>query len=72
MPTTPGGKIYLLRDGGELAPLDESPYGSEDHLQTLLAKYPSLLAGDQMAPTAPRRWLLLSRELGVPEEEKRQ
>jgi hypothetical protein len=66
---SPGGTIYLLRDGAELAPLDERPYDSEDLLQELLARYPSLLAGEQIDPVAPRRWLLLTRELGVPEED---
>src|SRR5262249_38311738 len=39
-------------------------------LQELLAKYPNLLAGDQMDGAAPRRWLLISREMGVPSEEE--
>src|SRR5205085_9682564 len=45
-------------------------YDSEDVLQVLLAKYPNLLAGDQMDSVAPRRWLLISREMGVPSEEE--
>jgi hypothetical protein len=67
--STAGGTIYVLRDGGDLTPLGERPYDSEDYLQSLIATHPSLLAGEQMDPVAPRRWLLLSRELGVPEEE---
>lgn len=46
----------------------EQSYDSEDLLQALLAKYPSLLAGDQL-PGSPRRWLLVKRETGVPSEE---
>jgi hypothetical protein len=49
--------------------LKEQPYDTEDVLQQLLAKYPNLLAGDQMGPTRPRRWLLVSREMGVPDQE---
>ena len=36
---------------------------------TLLAKYPSLLAGSQIDTKAPRKWLLIDREFGVPSEE---
>jgi hypothetical protein len=64
------GKIYLLKEEGTLEPLDEEVYASEDLLQTLLEKYPDLLAGDQIDQSEPRRWLLISREMGIPEEEK--
>lgn len=60
--------IFLLQDGGGLVRLQESPYDSEALLQELLAKYPDLLAGDQIDGTEPRRWLLVSREMGVPAE----
>lgn len=36
----------------------EQSYDSEALLQTLLARYPNLLAGDQIGGTAPRRWLV--------------
>jgi hypothetical protein len=39
-------------------------------LQELLAKYPNLLAGDQMDRSSPRRWLPVKRETGVPSEER--
>jgi len=42
----------------------EQPYSSEDTLQSLLADYPDLLAGDQ-SEGEPRRWLLLAREAPV-------
>jgi len=63
------GKIYLLAENGSLQSLSEQAYESEDLLQTLLAEYPDLLAGEQMDELAPRRWLLVSREIGVPAEE---
>ncbi|MHC1594613.1 MAG: hypothetical protein ACXQT2_04820, partial [Methanotrichaceae archaeon] len=63
------GKIYLLEENGTLRSLDKKPYDSEDLLQTLLERYPDLLAGDQIDEAAPRRWLLVSREVGVPDEE---
>jgi hypothetical protein len=38
-------------------------------LQGLLAKYPNLLAGDQINDADPRRWLLIKREAQLPSEE---
>ncbi len=64
-----GGTIYLVGDDGGLLAMDEEPYEAEELLQTLLADYPNLLAGDQMRPSAPRRWLLITRELSVPDDE---
>lgn len=63
------GRIFILDEGGNLLPMSEEPYDSEDLLQTLLADYPDLLAGDQMNRAAPRRWLLIRRELGVPDHQ---
>lgn len=65
-----GGRIFLVgRKEGQLLPMDETPYATEDVLQELLAKYPDLLPGEQITPEAPRRWLLIARELDVPAEE---
>ena len=51
----------------ELVEMREAPYDSEDVLQELLARYPDLLAGGQMNPGVPRRWLLIRREQSVPD-----
>jgi hypothetical protein len=56
------GGIFLIQSGGDLVEMTEQPYDTEDVLQKLLAKYPNLLAGDQMDGAAPRRWLLISRD----------
>jgi hypothetical protein len=64
------GGIFLIQSGGKLVEMKEQPYDTEDVLQELLAKYPNLLAGDQMDGAAPRRWLLIAREMGVPAEEE--
>jgi hypothetical protein len=58
--------IFLLRGDDDLVEMTERPYDSEALLQTLLARHPSLLAGDQIDPAQPRRWLLISREMAVP------
>jgi len=60
--------IFLLQ-GEKLVGMTEQPYDSEALLQDLLAKYPDLLAGGQMDPDEPRRWLLIAREAEVPGEE---
>ncbi len=60
--------IFLIRDDGELNELSEQQYEAESFLQSLLAEHPNLLAGDQINPAAPRRWLLISRETAVPDE----
>ena len=64
------GNVFLIQPDGELVPMEEQRYDSEDLLQRLLEQYPDLLAGDQMHPTQPRRWLLIAREMGVPSEEE--
>ena len=53
------GKIYLVEDNGTLRSLEEQLYDSEDLLQTLLERYPDLLAGEQIDESSPRRWLLV-------------
>jgi hypothetical protein len=59
------GGIYLLGDGDNLLEMNENQYDSEDLLQELLAKYPNLLAGDQINKTDPRRWLLVRKEVPI-------
>lgn len=63
------GVIYQSLGDGELVPMHETPYESEDLLQELLEKYPDLMAGEQMSSADPRRWLLVCREMPVPDEE---
>ncbi|MFN7946608.1 MAG: hypothetical protein U0Z53_14755 [Blastocatellia bacterium] len=61
--------VFLIQDDGQLIEMNEQAYASEDLLQQLLARYPSLLAGEQIDKEAPRRWVLVSREMSVPSEE---
>lgn len=62
------GSIFLIHDDGQLTAMSAAAYDSEALLQTLLAQYPDVLSGDEIAPQAPRRWLLVSREMAVPGE----
>lgn len=62
-----GGKIFVIDGDDALRELVEAPYASEDLLQQLLAKFPDLLSGDQIDRETPRRFLLVSREMEVPD-----
>ncbi len=41
------GSIFLIQDNDSLVEMNEEPYEKEDHLQSFLERYPTLLAGDQ-------------------------
>ena len=62
-------EIFVITGGEQLVPLAQEAYASEDLLQVLLAKYPNLLAGDQITPGEPRRWLLVKREAAIPDQQ---
>lgn len=63
------GGIFLLRGENELLPMVETAYVSEDVVQELVARFPELLAGDQLPGAVARRWLLVGREASLPAEE---
>ncbi len=63
------GTIYLIGKDGKLEEMSQQPYEKEDILQKYLEDYPNLLGGDQMNEGKPKRWLFISREMGVPKEE---
>jgi len=62
--------IFLLKDSGDLEKVPMRPYKNEDLLQSLVAVHPELLAGDQINPDEPVRWMLIKREAGVPDGEQ--
>jgi hypothetical protein len=61
------GAIFLKSPDGTLVEFPAQKFDREDELQALVAEHPELLAGDVMTPGAPRRWMLISREMGVPD-----
>jgi hypothetical protein len=63
------GCIFLIQSDQQLVEMREQAYDSEDRLQQLLVKYPSLLAGDQIETSNPRRFLLIKREMAIPSED---
>jgi hypothetical protein len=64
------GGVFLIQADGQLVEMSEENYGQEADFQELLAKYPNLLAGNQINDAQPRRWLLISREAALPSEEE--
>ena len=60
-------RIYMRREHGELEPLLEERFATEDELQALIAEHPELIDGEQVQPGDPRRWILIAREKGIAE-----
>ena len=46
-------RIYTIVGEGDLEPLEEAPFSTEDELQALIARHPELLDGEQMRPGDP-------------------
>jgi len=66
------GKIFLVNDAGDpVREMTERSYENEELLQRILARTPDLLPGDQINPEVPRNWLLVKRELGVPDSDRK-
>lgn len=59
--------LFHIDGDDTLTAMHEAPYDAEDILQELIERHPDLLAGGQMTPDDPRRWLLVRREQGVPD-----
>ncbi|MFS0782051.1 hypothetical protein [Bacillus sp. 1P06AnD] len=60
--------IFVLDKQNNLIEMKEESYDTEDIFQELIERYPTILAGDQINPIDPRKWILVSRERGVPSE----
>ena len=60
-------RIYTRDSDGKLTALEEERFTDEDTLQRLIAEHPELLDGEQIRPGDPRRWILVTREQGVPD-----
>jgi hypothetical protein len=63
------GAIYVIQNGSNKSiKLDLQAYAREKDFQQLLQDFPELLAGEQMNPSTPRKWLFVDREVPVPSE----
>ena len=58
-------KIYIRNASGELEPVTEERFETEELLQELIGQHPELLAGEQMRPNDPLRWILIRREMPI-------
>jgi hypothetical protein len=61
-------QIFLVNDNNSLIELNESQFINEDEFQQLIAKHPKLISGSLINPDNPRKWILISREIGIPGE----
>jgi hypothetical protein len=61
--------IFLVNTEGSLERIPHTRYESEDLLQQLIATHPDVLVGDQIDLDNPPRWLLIEREVGIPDHE---
>jgi hypothetical protein len=60
--------IYFVRDDGTTETMKRIHCKNEDvEIQALLEKNLDLIPGDQINPENPRRWLLIKREMPVPD-----
>ena len=61
--------IFLLAGEGRLERIPHRRYDTEDLLQGLIDRYPELLVGEQIDRDRPPRWMMVSREAGIPDAE---
>ena len=61
-------KVYVLNNDGSTEAMSGIHCKNEDlELQRVLEINPDLIPGDQINPTDPRRWLVVKREMPVPD-----
>ena len=61
-------QVYVIRADGGSDPMERVHCKDEDReLQLLLERNFNLLPGEQIEPEDPRRWLLIKREMPVPD-----
>jgi len=63
-----GTGVFVLTEASALVPMQVASFASEDDFQELLARFPALLAGDQMDSANPRRFMLVEREKAIASE----
>jgi hypothetical protein len=61
--------VFILTDPQNLISLEPAKFATEDDFQSLLEKFPELLAIDSESGAEGRRWLLVKREKSIPGEE---
>lgn len=61
--------LFLLGSDNVLKPMRETSFETEDVFQDLLARFPTLLTDADFGEGSPRRWMLVGREVAVPDVE---
>ena len=61
--------IFVMSHHKKLMRVDQSPYDKESILQKLISDYPEIIPGNSQDGVSDRRWLLVRREAGIPNEE---
>ncbi|MFC7053316.1 hypothetical protein ACFQI3_11510 [Hansschlegelia quercus] len=61
--------VFVLTDAATLIPMKQASFVTEDEFQNLLARFPELLVGDQIDSQSPRRFILVSREQSIADQE---
>lgn len=59
--------LYVLQNDREMVRLEPTSFANEGEFQQLLERFPELIPGDQIDRQRPRRWLLIGREVSVPD-----
>ena len=61
--------IFVIVHNEKLIRVDQSPYAKESILQKLISDHPEIIPGSSQDGAPDRRWLLVRREAGIPNEE---
>lgn len=59
--------IFLLDQDGSLIEMSQTEFVKEASLQELIEKYPELIIGNQIDERDPRKWIVVSREVSIPD-----
>ena len=60
--------IFILNGNSKLTEVKQSKFDYESTFQELVANHPELLPGELINPERPRRWILVKREMGIPDD----
>lgn len=60
---------FILRTPAGNVVMQETAYSTEDLFQKMLADTSEVLSGDVIDPESPRRWILVSREMPIPDSD---
>jgi hypothetical protein len=62
-------RIFLIDHHGKVEQVPHRRYEREDLLQKLVDEHPEIIVGEQIDPDNPPRWIVVRREVGIPDSE---